>query len=156
MIWAQTITVPKSTVPATPLVRPWIIPNGLIYKVEISFPPGPSGYVGVQLKTASHNLYPADEDQWFIGDNDTLSFEDEYMFNLESKQIDINCYNEDETYDHTIQVRLGIITDEAIIRSRFGYASIDALIIKLDALIAVLQAYAVISGKYDKSAIEEL
>jgi len=89
MIFVRSVTVPKSTVAGTPLITTWPLVNGLFYKLELFFPPGPSGLVGVSLHSASHQIYPADTDEWFLGDNVTISFEDEFLFTSDSKQVEI-------------------------------------------------------------------
>lgn len=156
MIRAKSVTVPKNTVAATPLVEPWQITQGLFYKLDIFFPPGPSGLVGIALRTGLHQIYPFDSDEWFIGDNVPISFDDEYMFDIASGQIEIAAYNLDDYYDHTIYVRLGIITDPELIKARFGYSSIEALTIQLQALNTLLAMQNVASGRFSTEALAKL
>jgi len=156
MIFVRSVVTTKSTVASKPLITPWSIAIGLIYKLEIMFPPGPSGLVGVAIHNASHRIYPADSDQWFIGDNVTISFEDEQPFDEETKQVEIHTYNLDDYYSHEIQIRLGIITDTELIKSRYGYANIDALITQLQALNALLIMQNTASGKYSTKAATKL
>ena len=154
MIYTKTVTTPKSTVAATPRITPWEIALGLIYKVEIMYPPGPGGLVGVSMHTASYQLYPNDSDEWFIGDNITISFDDQYLFNQETSQLEIYSYNTDDYYNHTVQVRLGIETDPELIKSRYGFANIDTLITQIQALNSLLVVQNTASGKYSTEVLK--
>lgn len=152
MIFAKTINVPATTPTATPLVTPWHLASGLIYKVEIYFPPGPCGLVGVAVQSAIHRLYPFGESEWFIGDNVTISFDDEMSFNIATKQVEIWTYNLDEKFAHSIQVRMGLISDPLIIKNRFGVTDLEALTDSIGNLVQLLESRSITSGRFNVNA----
>lgn len=154
MVLVKTVRTSANVVPATPLITPWDIQNGIIYKVEVMFPPGPCGLVGVAIRTASHQLYPADSDEWFLGDNVTISFDDEYLFNLDSKQIEIATYNNDDFFTHMVQVRIGVITDPDFIRAKYSLSKIDSLLVQLQTLNSLLIMQNTASKKYTITEIQ--
>jgi hypothetical protein len=156
MIAVKTVTTPASTVAGTPLVSTWGLVLGLIYKVEIFFPPGSRGLLGVALHSASHRVYPFGDDEYFIGDNCTISFDDELYFDLASKQLEIHTYNLDDYYSHTLQFRLGIQTDPELIKSKYGISNIEALTTSVSALVGLITLQNTASGKYSSDALGDL
>jgi hypothetical protein len=156
VIFVKSVTTPASKVASSPLVTPWDLVQGMIYKVEIMFPPGSLGLCGVSINNANHRLYPADDSEWFLGDNISISFDDEYMFTSETKQLELHTYNLDTVFSHLVQVRLGIVADTAFIQSRFGYAKLDALILQLSSLNSLLLMQNVASGKYSTDQVAKL
>lgn len=156
MVFSKAVTVAASTLSATPLITPWALMSGLIYRFELTFPPGPSGLVGVALKEASHKLYPIDDDEYLLGDNITIAFDDLYMFEIATKQLEIVAYNNDDYYSHTFYCRLGIETNPELIKSRYMATNVELLTSRISALVTLLTLQATASGKYSSDVLEEL
>jgi hypothetical protein len=138
MILVKTITIPANTLKSNRLMVPWKIVNGLVYRFELYFPPGSSGLVGVHVQDASVNIYPFDESEDFIGDNTTIAFDDELLYTGATRQLDVYVYNEDDTYEHTIQLRMGLLADEQLVKSRLGISQTESLTEPLMQLIELL------------------
>ncbi len=156
MIFAKSVTTPKNTVAATPSVTSWNISQGLIYKFELYFPPGSCGLVGVALHDATHRIYPTGENEYFIGDNVTISFDDEMIFEKANGELEIWTYNLDTYYEHLIQVRLGITDDEETIKTRYSLQALVPLVTELQTLITLLTTQTVTQKSYSKEIIENL
>lgn len=109
MVYVATITTEKSTDITSPLHTSIKAFAGVIYQVEIMFPKGPSGLVGVKIWRANVALYPVDRDEWFIGDGETIRFEDIREMTVSESLIDVFTYNTDTIFDHLIQVRIGVL-----------------------------------------------
>ena len=156
MIFAKTVTTNKNTVAATPLVTTWPLVSGLIYRFELYFPPGPCGLVGVALHTASHRIYPFGENEWFIGDNVTIAFDDEMLFDIETRQLELHSYNLDEKFNHQFQCRLGIISDPQLIASKFGVQNIEKLTDRMTSLISLLEKKTGLTSKFSTQGVDLL
>lgn len=85
-----------------PLVR------GIVQPLEVVFPPGPAGLVGVRAYQGSHQLVPQRDTKWLIGDG--ITYPHHTPINLLSPPyvITLEGYNEDETYEHTIIFRFTV------------------------------------------------
>ena len=118
MVYVSTIAVPKNTPKTSPLKTRMNVTKGLVYKVEIMFPPGPSGLVHLWIMDGSYQFLPSSEGETLYGDNTLIQFDDLYIMDSEPFFFDIYTYNEDDTYDHTIQVRIGLVSKD-VFMARF-------------------------------------
>lgn len=155
-ILVKTILIPKNTSIDLALRTKWKIIAGLIYKFELYFPPGPSGLVGVAIVDGDSRLYPFGELEYFIGDNATISFEDEHIFTSATATLDILAYNLDDFYDHSIQVRIGVLSDETMIKAHLGISSNEALTEPLQKLIELLTTQQTLKTVYNTDVLGTL
>jgi len=88
--------------------------QGVIYHVWITFPPGSCGLVKVRLFHEGHPFLPVDADAYVRGDNYTFNYPMFYEITDAPERITIEAWNEDDTYDHTIDVQMLIIQKEWI------------------------------------------
>jgi len=112
MIYTANITIPANTAAANPTLGRVKISLGLIYKVELQFPPGCGGLAHVVINDGGYQVWPSTLDSDFATDDYTISFEDSYLKQADPSELQIYGYNEDETYPHTIQVRLGVASKD--------------------------------------------
>lgn len=94
------------------------VTKGLIYRVEVDFPAGCAGLLKVRINDGGHQLYPSSPGETFHTDGKVIAFEDTYLKFAEPFQFDVYTENEDEEYPHTIQVRMGMVSEE-IFMARF-------------------------------------
>lgn len=118
MIYAKDCPIPKNTPPQNPVQIPFTVTKGLVYKVEVQFPRGCAGLAHVVIWQGGHQMWPYDMDHDFYGDNWVIAFDDTYLISYEPYVFDIYGYNLDDTYNHTITVRLGIVSQE-VFMARF-------------------------------------
>jgi len=88
------------------------VTKGLVYKVEFNFPPGPGGLVGVAVFDGLYQVWPSSVGEFFVSDDETISFDDMYIKEAAPYQFDIYTYNDDEANDHTVRVRIGLVSNE--------------------------------------------
>ena len=104
MAYTKSLTVPKDTSPTSPVPVNIPIQSMIVDRVEITFPSGCVGLVGVRFKYPSHVLFPYNSDDWFKGNGQTVIFTP----NLELKErplfITVEAYNIDDTYKHTVYI----------------------------------------------------
>ncbi len=113
MIYMATITIPKETSETDPLRTVMEINKGLIWRIETEFPAGSVGLVHLQIFDGSYQLFPATPGESMRGDNITIGYDDLYLKKVAPFELSIKTWNDDETYPHTLQVRIGMATSEA-------------------------------------------
>lgn len=101
-----------------PMRTPLKVTKGLVYKIEINFPPGSAGLMGVAIFDGSYSVWPSTIGQWFIGDGIVISFDDMYLKEAAPYQFDIYTYNKDTKYDHSVDVRVGLVSKD-MFKARF-------------------------------------
>lgn len=136
MVYTSTITTAANTAQASPLKTTVRVTVGMLYQFEVYFPPGPSGLVGVQIRYKNVQLYPVQRDEWFIGDNVTISFEDIYELSAAPFDLDVLSYNLDTEYNHLVQVRIGLQTVEEFAAKTGALGDIE----KLTTLLADIES----------------
>jgi len=126
MIYTKTVTSPKGGSANVPTLDRMAVTKGLIYQFELYFPPGSSGLLKVAITDGSYPLYPSEPSEWLFGDNTLISFPDRYFIQTPDQVLQIWHYNEDDTYDHMFQIRIGQVLAEQFIASFLpGYGQKD-------------------------------
>ena len=112
MIYSAEITTVKNTA-KTALKRTTLkITKGLVYKIEFYFPRGSAGLMGVAVFDGSYSIWPSTIGQFFSGDDVIISFDDMYLKEAAPFMFHIYTYNLDDTYNHLIHVRVGLVSKE--------------------------------------------
>jgi hypothetical protein len=115
MIRGKRVTFSAGGSASAPELTVWKLTEGMIYQVEVSFPPGCTGLVSVKISDHAGQLYPYDAGEWFSGDGETISFQETAIVNVPPHELVIAGYNEDEKYDHTVSFRIGFVTKDLYI-----------------------------------------
>lgn len=118
MIYTANITTAANTA-KTSLTKTTIrVTKGLVYKVEFYFPAGSSGLMGLAVFDGLYQVWPSSVGEFFLGDDLTIPFDDLYL--KESGPFEFQCYtyNVDDTYDHLVIVRIGLVSSE-VFMARF-------------------------------------
>lgn len=89
------------------------VSKGLIYRVEVDFPPGCCGLLDCRIFDGGYQVWPSNRDDSFHGDASVIAFDDCYLKTAAPYEFRIETKNNDDTWAHTIQVRLGIVSSEA-------------------------------------------
>lgn len=118
MIYLKQITTPAQTYRDNPMETVLPVSKGLVYKVELKFPAGSTGLLGVEIFDGSHQVWPSSPSQWFTGDDDVISYDDTYLKLSPPYELQIKTYNDDDYYDHLFILRLGLVSDK-IFMARF-------------------------------------
>ena len=84
------------------------VTKGLIWNMEVFFPPGCTGLTHVQFFDGSYQILPASPGNTLIGDGQLLRYDDLYLKEAAPFELVIVSWNEDTFYDHTIQIRIGM------------------------------------------------
>lgn len=91
------------------------VTKGLVYKVEFYFPPGSAGLMGVAVFDGLFQVWPSNVGEFFTGDDVVISFDDMYLKNAAPFQFQCYTYNEDDTNDHVVGVRIGLVSKDVFL-----------------------------------------
>jgi len=113
MIFVKSITAAVGRDENNPVIEELLIAKGLVYRVEFDFPPGCCGLCHVRLFDGGYQVYPTSRDDSFHGDATCIAFDDCYLKNAAPWVFKVMVWNDDDTWPHTLQVRVGIASSEA-------------------------------------------
>jgi len=109
MIYNFSVSVATTNTATAPLKTTHKLTHGIIHKLDIVFPPGCLGLVGIAIFNGLHQLWPTNPTEYFISDDETISFREHYELIEEPFELYSVGYTMDDTYDHTIVLRIGIL-----------------------------------------------
>lgn len=113
MIYQASLTLDPNTSKDDPVRHHLSVTKGLVYFIEVFIPPGVSGLAGTRILDGSHQVWPSSPGEWFSGDDLLLSYQDLYLKEDKPFSFLIEAYNEDEAYDHTLIVRVALVSERA-------------------------------------------
>ena len=109
MIYYGDTTIPKNTPISSPYEYVIDISKGTVKRIEIYFPWGCAGLVGVQIHRYTWQIFPNSREKWITG-NDKIWFEEPYeVIDTEPYTLTVKTYNLDDTFDHTPLIAIEII-----------------------------------------------
>ena len=109
MYYDYNIQVPSNTPESDPLTQMCHITHGVIHRVEVDFPYGCAGLVHLQILQSLHQLWPTNPEGSFNADDFVIGFNDHVEITDAPYVVTLQAWNLDDTFDHTLQVRLGIL-----------------------------------------------
>jgi len=114
MIYSFAISTPANTPKATPVETNLKLTAGIIHQIDILFPTGCAGLAYIAINDGLHQVWPTNPDESFHTDGETISFKEFYELKSSPHILTVFSYNLDDTYDHDIIVRLGILKESEI------------------------------------------
>ena len=112
--WNFTLPTGRTALTRTKQILP--LERGTIVKCETVFPSGCCGLVYVHLNHSLHQVYPKNPDYQYVGNGETIVAGDEYEVKDEPYQLEFYGWNTDDTYLHTITIRIQLVPKREIIR----------------------------------------
>lgn len=108
MIFAFDITTPHNTPESSAIrtVMPLIV--GTITKMSVWFPPGANALAHIKFLWGLYQLFPSNEQSNFASGGEAIEWDEAIEFDTEPAQLVAVTWNDDDTYDHTISVRVVI------------------------------------------------
>lgn len=104
------VTVPAGTLITAPLRTVPTFDEGQVDRIEMRWPPGPSGLVGLRVGHSGQVVIPFDVNTWLVTDDEAIVW-DVSGYPTGAKWF-VDGYNSD-VFDHTIQFRW-LMTDAVI------------------------------------------
>jgi len=114
MFYDFAITVPKSRTEANPVEQVMKLTYGVIHRVEVQFPIGTQALAHCKLLHEEHQLFPTNPEGSFASDGYVIPIDDHFELFTEPYSLKAKCWNDDDTYAHTITVRVGILPPETL------------------------------------------
>lgn len=112
MIYSIDINTPKDTTKANLKQSILKVTKGLVYRVEIEFPVGCAGHTRCAIFDGGHPVWPSSLGEFFRTDGYCIAFDDTYLKQVEPFQFEIFTYNLDDTYAHSVLVRVGMVSHD--------------------------------------------
>lgn len=115
MIYSANITTPANTTQSGLKTTRIHVTKGLVYKVEFYFPSGSAGMMGVAVFDGLFQVWPSSVGEFFIGEDHVVSFDDLYLKEAAPFELQCYTYNTDDTYDHAVSVRIGLMSKDVFL-----------------------------------------
>lgn len=143
MLYNWIIPVPKNTPrereapsPGFPLGRAPVeqrlsLAIGIVTWYSILFPPGCAGLVHCKIFHREHQIVPSKGDQDLSGDTFPIEWIDYYELYERPADFLARCWNEDDTYEHHVHIRIAVVPRRAVValsitdalKGMFGFLS---------------------------------
>jgi len=109
MFYTFTITVPRNTLQAQPLITSIILDPGEIVKVGVGFPWGLAGLTYVQIWLAEHQQWPTNSGAAFAWNDLYYWWDESFPCAGPEEAWSIRCWNLDDRYDQDVEVCFNIL-----------------------------------------------
>ena len=114
MIFQSTITIPKATVKATPLIQTIYIARGIVTKFMIRPRPGHAGLAHLIILHHEHQVVPSTENMELHGDTFPIDWEDYLEISQPPYELKLVGWNDDDTYPHAFDVHVVVLPKKAV------------------------------------------
>ena len=109
MFYDFAILVPVNTSESSPAEQDLKLTHGIIHRIEVQFPIGTLALAHCRLEHHSFGELPTNPSGSFATDGYTIPIDEYLEFFAEPYIIRATCWNDDDTYPHTITVRIGML-----------------------------------------------
>ena len=94
-----------------PYVREFTIPEGIVHRVRMRYPSGPRGRVSSAVFLGATKIFPMDESEWFVGNDECVEGET-YTVTKKGWHWSIQGYSPGTTHAHRVFVDLFVLSEE--------------------------------------------
>ena len=131
MLFTANVTVAAETTEASPTTEVLKIAHGIITRIMVLFPPGCAGLAHCVILHHEHQIAPSTENMNLSGDTFPIEWDEYYESYQPPYELKIKAWNDDDTFAHTVTVRVAILPRKAIlalavvdaVKSLFGFLS---------------------------------
>jgi len=109
MIYNIPLTIPTDTAIASPVRELQRTVSGEVVALWLTFPPGCAGLVGVRILWGTAQIWPTNQEQWFVADGITFNFPENFEVARPRYNFVFEGYNLDCLYPHTIYFRMVVL-----------------------------------------------
>ena len=117
MLYSNQITIPANTQGSAPTSTKIKLSLGFIHTIWLTFPPGCVGLVKIRMLIDGHPFLPVHQDSYISGDGYTFPFPVMFEITDEPMTLTVEAWNDDDTYNHSIQVIILVLPKELILPS---------------------------------------
>ena len=115
MLYSKQITLESGKTEATSTKTYFKVNKGVISNMWITFPAGCAGLVKLRIYHEGHPFVPVNADNYLRGDNVTFQFPVMFEITEEPMALTVEAWNEDETYNHTIDIMFLILPKSVVL-----------------------------------------
>jgi len=115
MFYDFAITVPKETTESAPVTEELKLTHGVIHRIEVEFPIGTLALAHCRLLHWEHQAWPTNPPGSFATDGYTIGIDENFELDTAPYTLKAVCWNDDDTYAHTITIRVGVMESETAI-----------------------------------------
>lgn len=114
MLYSKQITISADTSEANAEKTYFKVNRGVISKIWVTFPSGCVGLVKMRMYHEGHPFLPVNQDNYIRGNGYTFEFPVMFEITEEPQLLTVEIWNDDDTYDHTIDVLILILPKSAV------------------------------------------
>jgi hypothetical protein len=100
------ISTPANTAETAKVKTVLQLTRGHISQIQVHFPSGHIGLTHIQLTRGLHQFYPTNPEANFSSSGEAIVFAEDFDLAVDPFQLEAYTWNTDDTYDHTITVRV--------------------------------------------------
>ena len=115
MFYAWAIAVPKNTAESAPVEQVMKLTQGVVTRVEVQFPDGCDGLAHCRILQGGHQLWPTLPSTSLVSSGYTIVIDENHELTGEPFEFKAQCWNLDDTFPHTLYVRVGILRGQAAV-----------------------------------------
>lgn len=108
MFYDFAVPLPANTAKTSPVEVEAKLTHGVVHRLEIEFPAGCAGLAHLAIDRGLHQVWPTNPPGSFASDNHVIAFDEAHEFTTEPYTLSLRGWNLDDTYPHTLVVRIGI------------------------------------------------
>ncbi len=109
MIYQIDKTVPPNTDMLSAVNEEVIVHPGRLVRVQFMFPGRCAGLARCRVQWGEVNLWPSNPNGYISGDGMNLDFEEDLLLGNNQLRFRLVAWNMDDTYSHTITLRLNVV-----------------------------------------------
>ena len=106
MFYVFPLTIPASTPETAKQITTLELARGTVRRVNVEFPAGHVGLTHLFLRRGLYQVWPSNPEANFKSSNETISWDDDNKLDTQPYRFVAYAWNDDDTYEHTITVRL--------------------------------------------------
>jgi len=106
VIYVFPLLIPANTAETAKQRTVLALARGRVTRVMVEFPAGHVGLTHLYIRRGLHQVWPANPEGNFKSSNETILWDDDYDLTAAPFQLVAYAWNEDDTYEHTITVRI--------------------------------------------------
>ncbi len=114
MLFTANVNLPPNTGQASPVSQILPIARGIITWVSVFFPGGCERLAHVAILHHEHQIFPSTVNMSLAGDHFPIEWSEYYESWQPPYELKIIGWNEDDTFEHTVTVRIAVLPKQAI------------------------------------------
>lgn len=114
MFYDFAIIVPKNRTEDIPVETELELTYGIIHRIEVQFPIGTQALAHCRILHRRAQKWPTNIDGSFASDGYVIPIDEHFDLTEPPHTLTAICWNDDDTYAHTITIRVGILPPEIV------------------------------------------